>query len=117
MAMPDEGISRDLLGKALKKGAFVVGAENAKGIIACRNKGPSTIRIEGGSFGFLIRGSGGGPKPISCRTPRCFPAFVRIRTGRTTGSFMVEKCGDFTRQAAGTPLGSRTCAREPAGRS
>jgi SH3 domain-containing YSC84-like protein 1 len=71
MAMPDKGIPQQLLEKAhciaivpsLKKGAFLVGAQYGKGIIACRNQegtgwtGPSTIRIEGGSFGFQIGGS------------------------------------------------------------
>jgi lipid-binding SYLF domain-containing protein len=71
MAMPDKGIPQDLLRKAhciaivpsLKKGAFIVGAQYGKGIITCRNEegtgwtGPSTIRIEGGSYGFQIGGS------------------------------------------------------------
>jgi lipid-binding SYLF domain-containing protein len=71
MSMPDKGIPQNLLEKAhcvaivpsLKKGAFVVGAQYGKGIITCRDQegagwtGPSTIRIEGGSFGFQIGGS------------------------------------------------------------
>ena len=71
MAAPDKGIPRDLLSKAhcvavipaLKKAGFVVGAQYGKGVITCRTtgdakwSGPSTIRIEGGSFGLQIGGS------------------------------------------------------------
>jgi lipid-binding SYLF domain-containing protein len=71
MAAPDKGIPRDLLSKAhcvavipsLKKGGFVFGAQYGKGVVSCRGEGgrgwtgPSTVRIEGGSFGFQIGGS------------------------------------------------------------
>jgi lipid-binding SYLF domain-containing protein len=62
----DRGIPEDLLGKAqcvgivpsLKRAGFIVGAKYGKGVVVCRtNHGwsaPSTIRIEGGSFGFQI---------------------------------------------------------------
>jgi len=62
----DKGIPEDLLGKAvcvgivpsLKRAGFIVGAKYGKGEVVCRTghgwSGPSTIRIEGGSFGFQI---------------------------------------------------------------
>ncbi len=71
MTAPDKRIPQDLLDKAncmgiipgLKKGAFVVGVEYGKGVLVCRSDsgngwtGPSTVRIEGGSFGFQIGGT------------------------------------------------------------
>jgi lipid-binding SYLF domain-containing protein len=70
MAAPDKGIPADLLAKAqcivivpgLKRGGFVVGGQYGKGVATCRREdgkgwtGPSTIRMEGGSFGFQIGG-------------------------------------------------------------
>jgi lipid-binding SYLF domain-containing protein len=62
----DKGIPEDLLAKAqcvgivpsLKRAGFIVGAKYGKGEVVCRTErgwsGPSTIRIEGGSFGFQI---------------------------------------------------------------
>jgi lipid-binding SYLF domain-containing protein len=71
MAAPDRGIPRDLLADAhciaiipsLKKAGFIFGAEYGKGVASCRGKGnigwtgPSTVRIEGGSFGLQIGGA------------------------------------------------------------
>ncbi len=69
MATPEKSISHDLLAKAhcvalipgVKKAAFVIGGRYGKGVIQCRHgegwTGPSTIRLEGGSFGFQIGGS------------------------------------------------------------
>jgi len=71
MSAPDNELPRDLLDKAycvgiipgLKKGAFMVGVEYGKGVVLCRSDsgsgwtGPSTVRIEGGSFGLQIGGS------------------------------------------------------------
>ena len=71
MAAEDKGIPHDLLHKAscvaiipgLKKGAFLVGASYGKGVLMCRKTGgrgwtgPSTLRMEGGSFGFQAGGS------------------------------------------------------------
>jgi len=66
---PDKGIPTDLIAKSqcmvivpsLKKGAFVVGAEQGKGFAMCRAKGgwsgPAGVKVEGGSFGFQIGGS------------------------------------------------------------
>lgn len=69
MATPDKGVPQDLLSRAqcigivpsLKHGGFIIGAKYGKGVLACRDSrfrygwtGPSTIRIEGGSFGFQI---------------------------------------------------------------
>ena len=70
MAAPDKGIPNDLLEKAhcvvivpaMKHGGFVVGARYGKGEALCRTNsgagwtGPSTVRIEGGSFGLQIGG-------------------------------------------------------------
>jgi lipid-binding SYLF domain-containing protein len=70
MAAPDKGIPADLLSKAhcivivpgLKRGGFVVGGQYGKGVATCRREdgkgwsGPSTIRMEGGSFGLQIGG-------------------------------------------------------------
>ena len=62
----DKGIPEDLLRKAecvgivpsLKRAGFIVGAKYGKGVVVCRTdhgwSGPSTIRIEGGSFGLQI---------------------------------------------------------------
>ena len=71
MSAPDQGIPRDLLSKAncvaiipsMKRGGFVFGARYGKGVVTCRGKGgagwsgPSTVRVEGGSFGLQIGGS------------------------------------------------------------
>jgi lipid-binding SYLF domain-containing protein len=71
MAAPDKEIPRELLSKAhciaiipsLKKAGFVFGAQYGKGVLSCRGEGgkgwtgPSTVRIEGGSFGFQIGGA------------------------------------------------------------
>jgi SH3 domain-containing YSC84-like protein 1 len=68
MSADDKGIPQDLLEKAqcvgivpsLKRAGFIVGAKYGKGVLTCRVAGvtgwsaPSTIRIEGGSFGFQI---------------------------------------------------------------
>ncbi|MCC7496138.1 MAG: lipid-binding SYLF domain-containing protein [Bryobacterales bacterium] len=66
MAAPDKGIPRDILEKAvcvgvipgMKRAGFIVGARYGKGVLTCRTahgwSGPSTIRIEGGSFGAQI---------------------------------------------------------------
>lgn len=70
MATPDKGIPRDLLAKAhcvvivpaLKKGGFIVGGQYGVGVANCRKPqtagwtGPSTVRLEGGSFGLQIGG-------------------------------------------------------------
>src|SRR5258706_4345520 len=72
MGTPDKSIPQDLLGKAycivvvpgLKKGAFILGAKYGKGFVSCRKKGgvgwsaPASVRVEGGSVGFQIGGSG-----------------------------------------------------------
>ncbi|OFV96476.1 MAG: hypothetical protein A3F68_06130 [Acidobacteria bacterium RIFCSPLOWO2_12_FULL_54_10] len=71
MEAPDQGIPRDLLSKAhciaiipsMKRGGFVFGARYGKGVLTCRDRsnvgwtGPSTVRIEGGSFGLQIGAS------------------------------------------------------------
>lgn len=69
MAAPDKGIPKWALERAhcavivpaIKQGAFIIGAKYGKGVVACRKAGggwtgPSTVRIEGGSFGFQIGG-------------------------------------------------------------
>lgn len=70
MGSPDKGIPRDLLEKAhcvvivpaAKRGGFIVGAQYGKGVATCRHPrgagwtGPSTVRMEGGSFGLQIGG-------------------------------------------------------------
>src|ERR1700732_5028385 len=72
MGLPDKSIPQDLLAKAdcivivpgLKKGAFIVGAKFGKGFVSCRQKAtgkwsaPAAVRVEGGSVGFQIGGSG-----------------------------------------------------------
>jgi lipid-binding SYLF domain-containing protein len=69
--MDDKGIPMDTLHKAvcvivipnLKKGGFIVGAKYGKGFVSCRKQSgagwtaPGAMRIEGGSFGFLIGGA------------------------------------------------------------
>jgi lipid-binding SYLF domain-containing protein len=71
MATPDKGIPQDLLDKAacvivvpnLKKGGFIVGAKYGRGFFSCRKTSgvgwtaPAGVRVEGGSFGFLIGGA------------------------------------------------------------
>lgn len=70
MVAPDRGIPAGLLEKAhciaivpaVKRGGFVFGAQYGKGVATCRAPqgkgwtGPSTVRIEGGSFGLQIGG-------------------------------------------------------------
>ncbi|HVN82207.1 MAG TPA: lipid-binding SYLF domain-containing protein [Terriglobia bacterium] len=72
MAAPDKGIPGDLLVKSecvavipsMKKGGFIFGGKYGVGVISCRVNNsrswsaPSTIRIEGGSFGLQIGGAG-----------------------------------------------------------
>ena len=71
MTAPDKGIPRELLSKAhcvavipsMKSGGFIFGARYGKGVMTCRGEGgigwtgPSTVRLEGGSFGLQIGGS------------------------------------------------------------
>jgi lipid-binding SYLF domain-containing protein len=71
MSAPDKGIPQDLLNKAqciivlpgMKKAAFVVGGEYARGYAECRRENgsgwaaPAAMRFEGGSVGFQIGGS------------------------------------------------------------
>ena len=68
MSAPDKAIPQELLFKAhcvgilpsVKKGGFIFGGRYGKGVLVCRGKdgvgwsGPSTIRVEGGSFGLQI---------------------------------------------------------------
>ena len=71
MASPDKGIPRDLLEKAhcaiivpsAKRAGFIVGGQYGVGVATCRApaaaggwSGPSTVKIEGGSFGLQIGG-------------------------------------------------------------
>lgn len=70
MSASDNSIPQDLLEKAhcvvivpsLKKGGFIVGAQYGVGVASCRKTGakgwtgPSTVRMEGGSFGLQIGG-------------------------------------------------------------
>ena len=71
MAVPEKAIPSDLLRKAhcvalipgVKKVGFVIGGRFGKGVLVCRTPdgdswtGPSTIRVEGGSFGLQIGAS------------------------------------------------------------
>ena len=98
MAAPDKGIPRDLLSKAhcvaiipaLKKGGFVVGAQYGKGVITCRTTGearwtgPSTIRIEGGSFGRTGDYTQVVRSPPSTRT--AWPPKTSSRRGKPSGA-------------------------------
>jgi len=70
MSVPDKAIPRELLDKAfcigiipsMKRGGFIFGGRYGKGVLLCRGaggeswSGPSTIHIEGGSFGVQIGG-------------------------------------------------------------
>jgi lipid-binding SYLF domain-containing protein len=70
MAAPDKGIPRDLLEKAhcivivpsVKRAGFIVGGQYGVGLATCRQtghagwSGPSTVKVEGGSFGLQIGG-------------------------------------------------------------
>jgi SH3 domain-containing YSC84-like protein 1 len=71
MSSPDKGIPRDLLEKAhcliivpaVKRAGFIVGGQYGVGVASCRQAGatrgwsaPSTVKVEGGSFGFQIGG-------------------------------------------------------------
>ena len=71
MQASDKGIPQDLLSKAeciivipnLKKGGFIIAAKYGKGFFSCRKhdgvgwSAPGAVRVEGGSFGFLIGGA------------------------------------------------------------
>ncbi|MGB6947318.1 MAG: lipid-binding SYLF domain-containing protein [Bryobacteraceae bacterium] len=66
MNAPDHGIPQDILQRAqcvgiipgVKKAGFIVGAKYGKGVMVCRTgrgwSAPSTMIVEGGSFGFQI---------------------------------------------------------------
>jgi len=66
MNAKDKGIPHDLLEKSqcvgvvpsLKRAGFIVGAKYGKGVVVCRTdagwSAPSTVIVEGGSFGFQI---------------------------------------------------------------
>jgi lipid-binding SYLF domain-containing protein len=69
MNAPDKGVPHELYDKAnciaiipgMKKAGFVIGGNYGKGVMTCRNSsmasgwtGPSTVRVEGGSFGAQI---------------------------------------------------------------
>lgn len=70
MATPDKGIPRDLLSHAhcvvivpsAKRAGFIVGGQYGVGVATCRQPegtgwtAPSTVKIEGGSFGLQIGG-------------------------------------------------------------
>ena len=70
MGTPDKGIPRDLLAKAhcviivpsVKKAGFIVGGQYGVGVATCRQPdgtgwtAPSTVKVEGGSFGLQIGG-------------------------------------------------------------
>jgi lipid-binding SYLF domain-containing protein len=70
MATPDRAIPDSVLRDAtcvgvvpgLIKGAFIFGAEYGQGVVSCRTghgwSAPAFIKMEGGSFGFQIGGSG-----------------------------------------------------------
>lgn len=71
MQSADKAIPQDLLAKAhcavivpgVKRGGFIVAGQFGKGVMTCRAPegrgwtGPSTVRMEGGSFGLLIGGT------------------------------------------------------------
>lgn len=71
LEMKERTIPQELLDRAecvaivpsMKKGGFIFGAKYGKGVLTCRPEngegwtGPSTIRIEGGSFGLQAGGS------------------------------------------------------------
>jgi lipid-binding SYLF domain-containing protein len=71
MGTPEKGIPLDLISKAhcvavipgVKKAGLIFAGRYGKGVVSCRGKnnmgwtGPSTVRIEGGSFGLQIGGS------------------------------------------------------------
>jgi lipid-binding SYLF domain-containing protein len=71
MSMADRSIPQELLARAhcvgilpsVKKGGFIFGGRYGKGVMVCRGPegagwtGPSTIRVEGGSFGLQIGGT------------------------------------------------------------
>ena len=70
MGTPDKGIPRDLIEKAhcvvivpsVKRAGFIVGGQYGVGVATCRQPqgsgwtAPSTIKVEGGSFGLQIGG-------------------------------------------------------------
>jgi lipid-binding SYLF domain-containing protein len=70
MSSGDKGIPRDLLEKAhclvivpsAKKAGFIIGGQYGVGVATCRQPagagwtGPSTVKVEGGSFGLQIGG-------------------------------------------------------------
>ena len=68
MGSPDKGIPQDLLAKAhcvvivpaAKRAGFIVGGQYGVGVATCRASsgwsGPSTVKLEGGSFGLQIGG-------------------------------------------------------------
>lgn len=110
MAAPDNGIPRDLLNNAhcvvvvpaVKRGGFIVGAQYGKGVATCRQPngtgwtGPSTVRMEGGSFGLQI---GGGEMDVVMMVMNQTGAQKLMKSEFTIGGEGVAMAGPVGRSA------------------
>jgi lipid-binding SYLF domain-containing protein len=110
MATPEKGIPQDLLGKAhclviipsVKKAGFIVGGQYGVGVATCRNpKGagwtaPSTVKVEGGSFGLQI---GGGETDIVMMVMNESGANKLMKSQFTLGGEGAVMAGPVGRQA------------------
>ena len=110
MGTPDKGIPRDLLAKAhcivivpsVKRAGFIVGGQYGVGVATCRQPGglgwtgPSTIKVEGGSFGLQI---GGGETDIVMMVMNESGANKLMKSEFTLGGEGAVMAGPVGRQA------------------
>ena len=112
MASPDKGIPRDLLAKAhclvivpaVKRAGFIVGGQYGVGVAACRQPGaaggwsaPSTVKVEGGSFGLQI---GGGETDVVMMVMNESGAKKLMKSEFTLGGEGAVMAGPVGRQAS-----------------
>jgi lipid-binding SYLF domain-containing protein len=110
MSTPEKGIPRDLLAKAhcvvivpsVKKAGFIVGGQYGVGVALCRQPGgtgwtgPSTVKVEGGSFGLQI---GGGETDIIMMVMNESGANKLMKSQFTLGGEGAVMAGPVGRQA------------------
>src|SRR3954470_5244188 len=112
----DKGVPDALLNKAngiiiipaLKRAGFVIGAEYGKGVFVARLpnghwSGPSTVRVEGGSFGLQI---GAGETDLIMLAMNEDAVTQLMKTGVKIGGDVMAAAGPIGReaQAATTPI-------------
>src|SRR5687767_10113012 len=111
MSASDKGIPRDLLSKAhclvvvpsVKRAGFIVGGQYGVGVAMCRQPGgagwtgPSTVKVEGGSFGLQI---GGGETDVVMMVMNETGANKLMKSQFTLGGEGAAMAGPVGRQAS-----------------